>query len=334
MKQVGLNVAADPFMSGALFQLAGGMLLISADDPGPHSSQNEQDSRFFAMFAKVPCLDPSDAVEAAAMVKDAYALSEKYGIIVMLRPTTRVAHSRQSVDVVERVEPDVFDRPVQFERNPVRWTQLPARVRVAYPQHNGRIAKIREEFETDWGKYNFELHARGKARLGVIAGGVVFSMLRDLIEERGRDDIAILKIGTPYPLPARMAEDFIARHNKLLVLEETYPVIEMQIPDRTKVDGRWNGVVPSAGELLPEVIEKIIFSRLGETVSYPDSSDLGAAVDELKLTPRKPQLCAGCPHRASFFSMRKAIPNAVNPSDLGCYTLAINQRGLDSSLCM
>jgi indolepyruvate ferredoxin oxidoreductase alpha subunit len=159
-------------------------------------------------------------------------------------------------------------------------------------------------------------------------------MLRDLLEEWGRDDVAILKIGTPYPLPNRLVEDFIARQEKVLVLEETYPVIETQLLNRIKVNGRWNDVVPSAGELLPDVIEKIVLSQLGETAPKPDTSELSAAVEELRLIPRKPQLCAGCPHRGSFFSIRKAIPSAINPSDIGCYTLAINQKGLDTGLCM
>jgi indolepyruvate ferredoxin oxidoreductase alpha subunit len=331
MKQVGLNVAADAFMTAALYRLKGGMLLVSADDPGPHSSQNEQDSRMFALFAKVPCLDPSDALEAAALVKDAYALSEKHGIVVMLRPATRVAHCRQTIDVAESFEPGTT---VKFERDVDRWVSLPAVVRVSHPRHNARIAKIREEFETDWGRYNYELPAKGKAKLGVIAAGVSFSLLRDLLNEWGRDDIAVLKVGTPYPLPSRWVESFIARHEKVLILEETYPVIEMQLADRSKVDGRWNGVVPDAGELLPEVIEKIVLSRLGEAASKPDSSELAAAIGDLRLTARKPQLCAGCPHRGSFFAIRKALPGAINPSDIGCYTLAVNQKGIDTSLCM
>ncbi len=331
MKQVGLNVAADPFMTVALYELKGGMLLISADDPGPHSSQNEQDSRFFAMFAKVPCLDPSDAMEAAAMVKDAYALSEKHGVLVMLRPTTRVAHCRQAIDIVESFEPGTT---VKFDRNPSRWAALPAIVRTSHPKHNARIAKIREEFEKDWGKYNFELPAKGRAKLGIIAAGVSYSMLCDLMKEWGRDDISVLKIGTPYPLPDKLVGGFIAKHDKVLILEETYPVIEMQITDRTKVLGRWNDTVPSAGELLPEVIEKIVLGLLGETPKRPDAAELTAAIDELRLTPRPPQLCAGCPHRSSFFAIRKAIPGAINPSDIGCYTLGISQKGLDSSLCM
>jgi indolepyruvate ferredoxin oxidoreductase alpha subunit len=332
MKQVGLNVAADPFMSGALFKLKGGMLLISADDPGPHSSQNEQDSRFFAMFAKVPCLDPSDPVEAAGMVRDAYALSEKHGVIVMLRPTTRVAHSRQAMEVVEGFTPGT---PVKFEKREVdRWSQIPATVRRTHPRHNARITQIREEFETDWGLYNYERPAKGKAALGVVAGGVAFSILCDLLDDWGRDDVAVLKIGTPYPLPHKMVEDFIARHEKALILEETYPVIETQLLNRTKADGRWNGVVPEAGELLPEVIGRIVLSRLGDAPPDLNAAKLSAAVEDLKLTPRKPQLCAGCPHRASFFAIRKAIPNAINPSDIGCYTLGLNQRAVDTSLCM
>jgi indolepyruvate ferredoxin oxidoreductase alpha subunit len=331
MKQVGLNVAADPFMSGALFQLKGGMLLISADDPGPHSSQTEQDSRFFAMFAKVPCLDPSDPAEAAAMVKDAYTLSEKHGVIVMLRPTTRVSHSRQTVEVVEGFE---LGTPVKFEKDAERWSPLPATVRRAHPHHNTRITRIQKEFEVDWGRYNRERPAKGKAALGVVAGGVAFSILCDLLDEWGRDDVAVLKVGTPYPLPSALVEDFIARHEKALILEEIYPVIEMQLLNRAKADGRWNGVVPSAGELLPEVIERIVLSRLGETPSEPDVSELSAAVEELKLTPRKPQLCAGCPHRASFFAIRRAIPKAINPSDIGCYSLGVNQKAVDTALCM
>ncbi|MCL2009346.1 MAG: indolepyruvate ferredoxin oxidoreductase subunit alpha [Synergistaceae bacterium] len=336
MKQVGLDVAADPFMTSALFELKGGMLLISADDAGPHSSQNEQDSRMFAMMAKVPCLDPADAREAARMVRDAYALSERYGITVMLRPTTRVCHCRQSLDEADGFEPG---GAVKFERDPIRWSVLPACVRMTHPKHNIRVEKIRDEFEKDWGNYNYELPAAKKAKLGVIAAGVSFSMLLDLLNELGRDDVSVLKIGTPYPLPIDMVNDFIARHDKVLVLEETYPVIEMQITDRAKVlgrldSGRMKGVVPNAGELLPEVMEKILLSCLGEPAAAADVSDLAAAVSELKLVPRKPQLCAGCPHRGSFFAIRKAIPSAINPSDIGCYALGINQKGIDTCFCM
>ncbi len=333
MKHVGLNVAADPFMTTALYELKGGLLLLSADDPGPHSSQNEQDSRFFAMFAKIPCLDPSDAAEAVSMIADAYALSERHGIITMLRPTTRIAHCRQTVELPSvRAE----GLPVKFERNPIRWCPLPAIVKTSHPKHNLRIQKIRDEFEgSDWSKYNYEVKAKGKAKLGIIAAGIAYASLCDVLKEMGRDDIDILKIGTPYPLPTKMANDFVARHEHVLVLEESYPVIEMQLKDRTKVDGRTNGFVPDAGELLPEVIVQVLMKALGEEVRAEDMiPDFSSVNEALKLMPRKPLLCAGCPHRTSFFSIRKAIPNAINPSDIGCYTLGINQKGLDTSICM
>ncbi|RRD64184.1 thiamine pyrophosphate-dependent enzyme [Fretibacterium sp. OH1220_COT-178] len=332
MKHVGLNVAADPFMTTALYELKGGMLLVAADDPGPHSSQNEQDSRFFAMFAKVPCLDPSDAVEAAAMVAEGYALSERHGVVTMLRPTTRIAHSRQAVELPSvRAE----GLPVKFDRNPVRWCPLPALVRTSHPKHNERIRRIREEFETDWSRYNYELPASKPAKLGVIASGIAFASLCDVLKEWGRTDVDILKIGTPFPLPSAMADAFVARHERVLVLEESYPVIEMQLKDRTRVLGRCDGTVPGAGELLPEVIAKILLKALDEPAPKGDVAvDFSPVLEDLHLVPRKPQLCPGCPHRSSFFSIRRALPNAINPSDIGCYTLGINQKGIDASICM
>ncbi len=331
MKQVGLNVAADPFMSAAHFDLRSGMVLICADDPGPHSSQTEQDSRFFAMFAKVPCFDPCDAVEAKAMVFDAFDLSEKHNIITMLRPSVRVDHCRQDVELGDVI---AKDQGFRFEKDPMRWTCLPAGVRINHPKLNAKNDAIREEFEKDYAKYNYEVKAARPAKLGIIASGVQFSVVMDIVRGWGRDDIDVLKIGTPYPLPIRMVSDFIGRHETTLVLEETYPVIEMQLLDRTKVQGRWNKVVPGAGELLPEVVEGIISKALGVTGPAGADPDLKAALEELRITPRKPMLCPGCPHRASFFSIRQSLPAAINPSDIGCYTLGINQKGVDAVIDM
>jgi indolepyruvate ferredoxin oxidoreductase alpha subunit len=126
----------------------------------------------------------------------------------------------------------------------------------------------------------------------------------------------------------------MARHEKVLVLEETYPVIEMQLPDRTKLLGRWNGVVPSAGELLPEVVEEILYTALGEEKPLSDTSELKTALEELSVKPKPPMLCPGCPHRASFFAIRKAYPKGIYPSDIGCYTLGVNQKTVDSVICM
>src|SRR6056297_524496 len=144
MKQVGLNVAADPFMSAAHFDMKGGMLLVVSDDPGPHSSQTEQDSRYFAMFAKVPCFDPSTAAEAKEMVFDAYELSERHHLVTMLRPTGRVDHCRQDVELGEVI---ATERPAQFQKDIKRWVCLPANVRTSHPRLNEKNRAIREEFE-------------------------------------------------------------------------------------------------------------------------------------------------------------------------------------------
>ena len=331
MKQVGLNVAADPFMTTALYRLKGGMLLIAADDPGYHSSQDEQDSRFFAQFAKIPVFDPSDAVEARKMVFDAYALSEKYGITVMLRPTTRVDHCRQAIEIEDKVAPG---NAVKFERDMSRWIPIPGHVRTNYPLHNVRIEKIREEFETGYQQYTYEVPARGEEKLAIIVSGVAFSIVSDVISSLGRDDISLMKIGTPYPLPFKKLADYISKHGNVLILEEPYPVIEGQLIDKSKLKGRWNGWVPNDGELLPELVESIVMKALGEEVHIADDSKLKTALEELKLKPRKPQLCAGCPHRASYFAIRKAFPSSIAPSDIGCYSLSINQNAVDTTIDM
>ncbi len=331
MKQVGVNVAADALMSVAYFDLAGGFVLVAADDPGPHSSQTEQDSRSFAQFAKIPCFDPSSAVEAKHMVFDAFDLSEQYHIPVMLRPAGRVNHCREDVEL-GAVRPG--DHPAKFVKDVRRWVCLPAHVRLTHPQLNAKNDAIRQDFESRFGAYNYELAAKKPAKLGIVAGGVSFAIVQDLLASWGREDVAVLKIGTPVPLPEKMVMDFISRHDNVLILEETYPVIENQLPDRTKVKGRHNGFVPRAGELLPEIIEELVLKALGEPGVPGASPELKAALEELQIKPKPPMLCPGCPHRASFFAIRKAVPNGIYPSDIGCYTLGVNQRMVDSVICM
>ncbi|MCF7936160.1 MAG: indolepyruvate ferredoxin oxidoreductase subunit alpha [Synergistales bacterium] len=331
MKQVGLNVASDALMSVAHFDIAGGFLLVVADDPGPHSSQTGQDSRSFAMFAKIPCFDPSTAAEAKEMVFDAYELSERHHLVTMLRPTGRVDHCRQDVELGEVI---ATERPAQFKKDIKRWVCLPANVRTSHPRLNEKNRAIREEFEQRYDKYNYELPAEGEAKLGIIAGGVSFAVVKDLLDSWGRTDIAVLKIGTPVPLPLGKVEDFISRHDNVLVLEETYPVIENQLHNREAVKGRWNGAVPSAGELLPEIIEGIILDALGESPQSPEDDLLGKAVEELGIRPNPPMMCPGCPHRASFLAIREALPKGIFPSDIGCYTLGVNQKTVDSVICM
>ncbi|MDY3869012.1 MAG: indolepyruvate ferredoxin oxidoreductase subunit alpha, partial [Pyramidobacter sp.] len=309
MKQVGLNVAADPFMSTAMFRQNGGFLLIVSDDPGPHSSQTEQDSRMFAYMAQVPCFDPASAQEAKDMVFDVFDLSERFSVTAMLRPTGKIDHARQDVELRDSALPP--RRDAQFKKDPSRWVTLPAVVRKNRVRLAGVNEEIRSAFETEYPQYNYEVKAAGTPRLGVIAAGSAFSFLMDLIASGKRDDIDVLKIGTPVPLPIKMCEDFIARHEKTLVLEQTCSVIELQLNDRTKVNGRWNGAVPMTGELLPEVIEKVIAKLLGESLGQENDDDLADALRIMGVADRPPTLCPGCPHRSSFFSIRAAYPNGI-----------------------
>lgn len=333
MKQVGLNVAADPFMSTALMRQKGGFLLIVADDPGPYSSQTEQDSRYFAWFGKVPCFDPSTVNEAMEMVKAGFDLSERFGITVMLRPTGKVDHAKEAVPLSDDVLPPRPD--AEFQKDNARWICLPASVTVNHPRVNAVTEEIRHCFETEMGRFNYEIKAKGQAKLGVICGGTAFAFLTDLLAEMGRDDVDILKIGTPVPLPTALVNDFIARHPKVLVLEQTYPVIENQLDNRSAVMGRWNGYVPKQGELLPQVIRSCLYKALGEEAPAVVEDDrLSQAMTAMGVVDRPPTLCPGCPHRSSYFSIRSALPKAINPSDIGCYTLGVRQRAVDTVIDM
>jgi len=334
MKQVGLNVAADSFMSSAYTGVTGGMLVISCDDPGPHSSQTEQDSRFFAMFAKVPVYDPSTPQEAMEMIKDAYDLSETFQVPVMLRPTVRLSHGKQSVRLGP---PQVIDRRAEFKKEPGRWAATPRFRLMLHARLNEKLKRIQERFEnsTQW---NYEVTGEG-ADLGIIACSVSFAVLVDLLEELGlKDKIDILKIGTPFPLPQKKVADFIAGHKKVLVIEETDVVIESQIFDKSRVWGRLTGHVPGEGELTPEVIHETLARYLEEN-GVTDSGKAGDGslkqlVQELELPVRKPTLCAGCPERAAFWAIRRALPKAIYTSDIGCYTLGINLGAVDTVIDM
>lgn len=334
MKQVGLDVAADPFVTSASFQLNAGMLVVVSDDPGCHASQTDQDCRYFAMYARVPCFDPCDAREAKKMAEDGFELSEKFKVVTMLRPTVRVDHGRQDVELGEVKK---IDRPAHFERKPyAHMIHLPARlVRESIPARNERYEKIRACFETDYPEYNFEVPSKGKAKIGVIAGGICYSSVMDIVRSTGRDDISVLKIGTPVPLPLGMVENFISRHERVIVFEETYPVIETQVTDRGKIMGRWNGHVPMEGELTADVIKEYLFMAMGEeTQVRQGEGKLARAREDLGLFVRPPKLCPGCGHRPSYASIRKAYPNCVICSDIGCYGLSIRQNAVDTCVSM
>jgi indolepyruvate ferredoxin oxidoreductase alpha subunit len=335
MKQVGLNVAADSLMSSAYTGVVGGMVIVSCDDPGPHSSQTEQDSRFFAMFAKVPVYDPSSPQEAKEMVKEAFELSETYQIPVLLRPTIRISHGKQSVKLVP---PQVIDRRANFEKDPGRWAATPRYRYILHKKLNETLSRIQERFEMD-SVWNYEVGANEEGPLGIITCSVSFAVLLDLLEDLNIQEAAnILKIGTPYPLPQRRIANFINRHKKVLILEETDSVIEFQIFDKSKVWGRLTGHVPVQGELTPEVIYDVLSDVLRKleisNLETVKDKRLDELVEDLALPARRPTLCAGCPERAAFFAIKRALPKAIYPSDIGCYTLGLNLEAVDTVIDM
>jgi indolepyruvate ferredoxin oxidoreductase alpha subunit len=334
MKQVGLNVAADPLMSSAYTGVKGGFVIICCDDPGPHSSQTEQDTRFFAMFAKVPAFDPSSPREAGEMVKAAFEVSEKYRVPVILRPAIRVSHARQNVLLSPVPE---LERPADFEKDPGRWAATPRFRYVLHKELNEKLKNVEEDFEIS--EFNV-VHKGEDNSLGFIAAGTSYSVLLDTLREIGLEGrFSILKIGTPHPLPQKLAANFIGGCDQVLILEEPDAVIELQILDKSRVSGRYDGVVPSAGELNPEVVYQILAGQMVKAgLELPPSietGDLAKLIADLDLPVRRPRLCPGCMHRAAFFAMKRALgPKAIYPSDIGCYTLGLNLKAVDTCLDM
>jgi len=335
MKQVGLNVAADSLMSAAYMGTKGGFVIISCDDPGPHSSQTEQDTRLMARLAKVPVLDPSSPEEARQMVGLAFDISEEFKIPVILRPTIRVCHARQNL---ARGPIKSNDQKASFEKNPARWAATPRFRFILHGELNQKLREIGERFDT-LAPFNVHNLTDGKGYpLGILAAGVSYAVVKDILSEEDRDDIPVLKLCAPYPFPEGLAEEFLSACERVLVIEETDSVIEYFLRDHQKVLGRLSGHVPSEGELVPEVIYGVMNRALEELglAVLRNSADPGAAewVKSLNLPVRKPTLCPGCPHRASFFAIRKARPKAIFTSDIGCYTLGLNLGGVDTCLDM
>jgi indolepyruvate ferredoxin oxidoreductase alpha subunit len=320
MKQVGLNVACDPLMSSAYTGVKGGFLVISADDPGPHSSQTEQDSRMMAMTAKVPVLDPSSPQEAKEMIQLGFQTSEEFEIPVMIRPTTRVCHSRQGVALGEIPSPSI---PTGFLKDPQRWAATPRYRFVLHKHLNQKIEAIADKY----GEKSFLKILGGKnASQCILSSGVALAHTYDLLKELELEDqIALYQVKMPYPLNVRAILEKISPYKDILVIEETDPVMEMQLARRDRVKGRMDGSIPPQGELIPDVLDDCIWNFAGKTrKTRPTPAG----------KPRRPTLCPGCPHRAAFYAIRQTFPNGIYPSDIGCYTLGLNLGAVDTVLCM
>ncbi len=347
MKQVGLNVASDPVMCLSYVGVKGGMVIVSADDPGPISSQTEQDTRNFAQFSKLPCLDPSTPQEAFDMIQEAFELSEKYNTPVLLRPTTRVDHAYESMEFPE-LEP--CRTKGSFEKDSQRWVIFP---RASYNNHKRVFDRneniLPQEFsESPFNKVlSFAKNDRGQTP-AYAAGGISYCYLMEALESlkalypenQDLQKASVIKIGTPYPFPAPLALDFMKKNPEITVFEELDPVIEQNLIYlcgkeglSCKIHGKLDKSVPEAGELSIEIIKKIIIKDRG----------LSPLEDEVQFPPpalpvRPPVLCAGCPHRGSFYAVKQAMKGKKTAycGDIGCYTLG-NAQPLDMTdtcLCM
>ena len=337
MKQVGLNVASDPLMSLEYVGVTGGMVVLVADDPGPISSQTEQDTRTFAEYSKVPCFDPSDAKEAYEMIFEAFELSEKYNTPVFMRPTTRVCHSYQSIDVRDYAEYEDH-RPEGFVKDSKRWVIFP---KLSYANH----AKIEERngaLSDEFSSNERNSVTAGTVRKGIAAQGISFANVKDILDdarEQGKEVPALLKISTPFPFPEKLACEFMKSVDEVLVIEELDPFIErhlLQVCGKfgvsVKITGKLTGAVARSGENMPDLIAKYISDFMG----WESSSCALPQTPELPVRP--PVLCAGCPHRASFYAVKKAMKGkeTIFAGDIGCYTLgnAMPLDMVDTCLCM
>ncbi len=333
MKQVGLNVASDPLMSLAYIGVKGGMVVLVADDPGPISSQTEQDTRHFAQYAHLPIFDPASPEDAYLLIGEAFAYSEKYHTPVIFRPTTQICHACASIDIdgfrqEHKIEGFVKDK---------KWVIFP---RLSYENHI-RIIRQEELLGDVFSEFSYnrlkDMPAAGK---GILAGGVSSAYVRDVLEDT-QDTVRTLEIATPHPFPEKLVRKFLDGLTDVLVVEELDPVLEdalLQLCGRyhlpVQIHGRRSGETNIAGANHYENVRAALDGFMGRSVQH---------AEKLELPPmpvRPPVLCAGCPHRGSFYAVKTAMKRqqqkAVFTGDIGCYTLG-NAKPLDmvdTCLCM
>ena len=318
MKHVGLNVAADPLMSISYTGTPGGLVIIVADDPGMHSSQNEQDSRHYARFAKVPVLEPSDSTEARDFLKRAMEISEEYRTPVIIRTSTRVSHSRSMVEFGERTEP----REACFQKDPGNCVLVPAVARKIRLKVEERLKKLAEDNNEKLGLNRVE---KGSKELGVVTEGIAYQYVKEIFPEA-----SVLKLGCAFPVPERLMKDFAASVDRVLVVEEVEDFTELNMK-AIGISCEGKAFVPNIGELSPDVLRQ---SRALMEGREADAAPCCEAVLETPLPNRPPTLCAGCPHRGIFYALKKFDVNVTG--DIGCYSLGVQPplATLDTIICM
>ncbi len=333
MKQVGLNVASDPLMSVAYIGVKGALVVVVADDPGPHSSQTEQDTRGFAKFAKLPVFDPTSPEEALEMTKAAFELSHRYQMPVFIRPTTRVCHATAGIQEGEIRKND----PEGFVKDS-KWVIFP---KLAYQRHQWleeQQIKLAQEFSSS----GWNIIQYGN-RTGIAVSGVSFLYVTEAVARLGINP-TILKIGTPFPAPEQKISEFLTRVDEVIVVEELDPVLEENIIGlagkvgfQGAVYGKISGDLPKAGEYSIDLVLKTL-AGLCKGDKKEDIETYREIVTPPDLPVRPPVLCAGCPHRASFYAVKAATKGmkVIYTGDIGCYTLgnAAPLSMVDTCLCM
>ncbi|HNX17748.1 MAG TPA: indolepyruvate ferredoxin oxidoreductase subunit alpha [Methanoregula sp.] len=320
MKHVGLNVAADPLMTSAYTGVTGGLVIMSADDPFAHSSQNEQDTRCYAHFARLPCLDPAGVQEAHDMIRAAFEISEEFRLPVLFRPTTRICHSKGDV-LLGEIVPGA--RKGEFHKDPRQYVVIPAHTRVLHKKLNEKQPALKKRL-VERGLNHYTI--RGKT--AIIASGIGASYVQELLPA----DVSFMKIGA-YPLDEEWLGEFARKHEKILVIEELAPVVEeavRQVAGCVPVFGKINGYAPYEGELSPGVVAGIMVKA-----GFLQKNPFAPAEPVQNLPMRPPILCAGCHHRAAFYAIKKVFKEtAIYPSDIGCYTLGLQLGVVDTTICM
>ena len=310
MKHVGANVAADPLFTVSYAGVNAGLVIAVADDPGMHSSQNEQDSRHYAVSAKVPMLEPADSADALAYAKLAFQLSEDFDTPVMLRMSTRISHSQSLVETGERVEPPL--KP--YVKNPAKYVMMPAFARPKHVLVEKRTEALREWAETAPINQVFW----GDKKIGVIAAGSAYMYAREVLG----DTASYLKLGMINPLPVKLIQDFAAQVDTLYVIEELDDVIETHCR-KIGVNVIGKELFPWIGEFSQKLLAEKLLGKTEETYAFPEA-----------VPGRPPVLCAGCPHRGLFFVLNQL--KVTVSGDIGCYTLGASAplSAMDTTICM
>jgi indolepyruvate ferredoxin oxidoreductase alpha subunit len=311
MKHVGVNVAADPIFTVSYTGTNGALVIVSADDPSLHSSQNEQDNRNYAKFAKIPMLEPADAGEAKEYIKLAFELSQKFDTPVFFRSTTRVSHSKSVVDLKE---PEKYKDKTGFVYDAEKYVMVPINARIRRVEVEKRQKALKDFVET-FPENKIEM---GNPEIGIITAGMPYNYAKEVFP-----DYSYLKLGMVYPLPEKLIREFASKVKKIYVIEELDPYLEEQIKAMgISVTGK--EIFPYTNEFDPGIIKNAIEGNSGQTVSpYKET-----------LAPRPPNLCPGCPHRGLFYALKKQ--KVYVHGDIGCYTLSYMKplEGLHSCICM